>query len=144
MSTPARIGVFAAIAVAAIGAYFAFSGGSSKDGSTVSTSSGVKATTPAFRVVRAEVPVNASGPVGGIKLIRAFAGDRVVITVKSSGYSGEVHLHGFNIKHDITANGTAVFNLSPHDTSAPSALGVVEMELEDISAQIAKVEIRPS
>ena len=88
--------------------------------------------------------VKTSGPVGGVKTFKAFAGDRILIRVRSTDYKGEVHLHGFDIAKEITPGGEVEFSLSPRQTKDPKVQGVVEMELESTATLILKLEIQPS
>ena len=143
MSTRVRVGVLAAIVVLGAAAFLLLRG---SDGTSTTTTQSTKpvATTPATRVVRAKVVAQASGPVGGVRTLKAFAGDRIVITVKSVDYAGEVHLHGFDIHKDVTPGESVVFSLAPKQTESPKVQGIVEMELESASTQILKLEIQPS
>jgi hypothetical protein len=143
VSTRARIGVLAAIVVLGAAAFVLLSSGDDKE-SPPTPAPAITATTPAVRVVRAQVAVKTSGPVGGVKTVKAFSGDRVIITVKSIDYSGEVHLHGFDIAKEVAPGQALVYDLSPKQTRDPKVQGVVEMELEASSTQILKLEIQPS
>jgi len=118
-------------------------GGGPANTSSTTKSEAQTATTPAVRVVRRAIKVDANGPVGGVAEIRANAGDRIVITVTSVGYSGEVHLHGFDIKRDVAPGKPATFVIGAAETDSPKGQGSFEMELEDIAAQIAKLLISP-
>ena len=146
MSTRSRIAVAVAFIAAAAIAFLAIrSGGSSSDSTAVSTSRATKpvATTPAFRVLRVTVPVGKEGPTGGVRDISASAGERVVITVTSTGYSGEVHLHGFDIHHDVAPGSPAVFDVSQASTKTPKGQGSFDMELEATSTLIARLRVSP-
>lgn len=143
MSTRARAGVLAAIVVAALAAFFVFRGSSESSTTTTQPTKPV-ATTPAARVVAGSVEVKTLGPVGGVRTFKAFAGDRILLTVKSLDYTGEVHLHGFDIAKEVTPGQEVVFALSPAQTKNPKVEGVVEMELEATSTLILKLEIQPS
>jgi hypothetical protein len=137
--------VIAALAlIVAAGAAFAIAftqlGGS---GSSESSSSNATATTPAEQVVREAITVDANGPVGGVAEISARAGQRIVITVASTGYTGEIHLHGFNVKRDIAPGKPVVFVIAAAQTRQPQGQGSFEMELEATSTQIAKLLISP-
>jgi len=103
----------------------------------------VTATTPAERVVRRSISVSAAGPVGGVAEVSAQAGERVVITVSSTGYVGEIHLHGFDIKRDIAPGKKVAFVITAAQTRQPQGQGSFEMELEETSTQIAKLLISP-
>ena len=148
MTSQVRILVGLAL-VAAAAAAFVLSSSTLKDsesGSTVTVStvqSAVTATTPAERVVRKTVRVTSDGPVGGVVEIRARSGERLVVTVVSSGYSGEVHLHGFDIKKDVRPGQPVTFVITAAQTGQPQGQGSFEMELEGTATQIARLLISP-
>ena len=148
MTSQVRVLVGLAL-VAAVVAAFALSSSALKDGGSTSTEtvsagqSQVTATTPAERVVRKTVSLNNDGPVGGVVEIRAQAGDRLLVTVVSSGYSGEVHLHGFDIKKDVAPGRPVTFAVTAAQTSQPQGQGSFEMELEATATQIARLLISP-
>lgn len=100
-------------------------------------------TTPAIRVVRKAIAVGADGPVGGVAEVRAKAGNRVVITVRSTGFEGEVHLHGFDISRDVAPGKPAVFDIPASATKQPAGQGSFELELEQIGVQVAQLLISP-
>ena len=152
MSSRAKILVLVAAFAVAVGAFVALKPG---DGPSTTATTSVptsvattqpgkpQATTPAERVVRRTVTVDSNGPVGGVADVRANAGERIVITVKSTGYSGEVHLHGFDVMRDVAPGKPAVFAIIAAQTSKPQGQGSFELELEAISAQVAKLLISP-
>lgn len=111
--------------------------------STTAPKSTPVATTPAVRVIRKAIEVDANGAVGGVQQIDARSGDRIVIVVRSSGYSGEVHLHGFDIKREVAPGRPATFVIGAAQTSDARGQGSFEMELEGIAVQIAKLLISP-
>lgn len=152
MGTGSRIAVLVALVAAAVLAFVLIRGGdadspdrSGGESSGAATSSRPTATTPAFRVVRATVAVGADGPSNGVEVedIRAKAGSRIVVTVVSSGYRGEVHLHGFDIHRDVAPGEPAVFDLPPKTTAGSSGQGTFELELEAISTPIARLYVSP-
>lgn len=143
MGTRGKIGVLAAIVVAVVVAFFVFRGGSESTTTTTQPRKPV-ATTPANRVVADSIEVKSSGPVGGVHTFKAFAGDRILLRVRSVDYSGEVHLHGFDIAKEIAPGKEVVLELSPAQTKNPKVQGIVEMELESTSTLILKLEIQPS
>jgi hypothetical protein len=152
MSQRAKILTLVAAVVVAVGAFIALKpGDGSSTTATTSAPTSVtttepgkpKATTPAERVVRRTVTVDSGGPVGGVAEIRANAGERIVITVKSTGYSGEVHLHGFDVMRDVAPGKPAVFAVSSAQTSSAKGQGSFELELEAIAVQVAKLLISP-
>ena len=112
-------------------------------GSSEPTSTRATATTPAEKVVRAAITVDANGPVGGVADIFARAGERIVVTVSSTGYTGEIHLHGFNVKREVAPGKPVAFVITAAQTRQPQGQGSFEMELEATSTQIAKLLISP-
>ena len=145
MGTGSKIAVLVAVVAAAVVAFLLFSGGSGSSTQTTSvTETGKRiATTPAVRVVSAAVSVGASGPTGGVKDIAANAGDRIVITVQSTGYTGEVHLHGFDIHHDVAPGKPVAFVVPASATAKPEGQGSFEMELEATATLIARLRVSP-
>lgn len=148
MGTRARIAVSIAFIAAAVLAFVLFKGGSSSSttktaAATQTKSTAPVATTPAFRVIRADVRVGSSGPADGVADIKANAGDRIVITVTSTGFAGEVHLHGFDVHRDVSPGRPAVFDLSPKRTAQPEGQGSFEMELEATATLIARLRVSP-
>ena len=147
--------VVAAIAlIIAAGAAFAIAftqlggSGSSKSSSTTAAAvntatTAVTATTPAERVVRRAIKLDDNGPVGGVAEVTAQAGERIVITVSSSGYKGEIHLHGFDLKREIAPGKPVAFVITAAQTRQPQGQGSFEMELEATATQIAKLLISP-
>ncbi|MEI6448002.1 MAG: hypothetical protein WCO96_09015 [Actinomycetes bacterium] len=154
MSQRAKILTLVAAVAVAVGAFIALKPGDDpKPGPPAARPEGAGpsrpapdrpvASTPAQRVVRGTVTVDSNGPVGGVAEIRANAGERIVITVKSTGYSGEAHLHGFDVMRDVAPGKPAIFEVSAAQTSKPSGQGSFELELEAIAVQIAKLLISP-
>jgi len=142
------VAVLALILAAGAAFAIAFSqlGGSGASDSTPTTSNGTTtatATTPAVRVIRKAITVDANGPVGGVAEVSAKAGERIVITVSSTGYSGEIHLHGFDVKREIAPGKPVAFVITGAQTRQPQGQGSFEMELEATSTQIAKLLISP-
>ena len=96
-------------------------------------SSGNEATqTPT--VVRITV-VNAA-PQGGIVRKTVKQGDKVVISV-TSDTADEIHVHGYNLKRDVDAGGSARI---PFTATIP---GRFEVELESRGVQIADLTVQP-
>ncbi len=75
-------------------------------------------------------------PVGGVARLEYERGERVRFTVRSDS-AEEVHVHGFDLKKDVPANGTVRF-VFPADIE-----GVFEVELEGSHVQIAELRIQP-
>ena len=83
------------------------------------------------------IVVTGGKPVGGVQEIKATKDDVVRIEVTSEDTSSEVHLHGYDIKRDLSAGGSASFSFTAKNE------GIFEMELEDTATQIAKIVIEP-
>lgn len=75
-------------------------------------------------------------PAGGIVRQSVNEGDRVVIVVDSD-VSDEIHVHGYDLKKDVTAGGTARI---PFRATIP---GRFEVELESRGTQIAELTVNP-
>jgi hypothetical protein len=75
-------------------------------------------------------------PVGGVKKISVAKGDRIRLKVVSD-VADEIHVHGYDLKKDVAAGGTARF-------SFPATIdGRFEVELENAGQQIASLEVQP-
>jgi hypothetical protein len=75
-------------------------------------------------------------PVGGVARLEYESGQRVRFTVRSDS-ADEVHVHGFDIKKDVPANGSVRFEFRA------DIEGVFEVELETTHVQIAELRIEP-
>jgi len=106
--------------------------GSTSTGSTGSTST---ATTPEPAVQTIRV-VNGQ-PAGGIKTISYTKGDQVRLKVQSDT-ADEIHVHGYDLKKDVTAGGSVEFDFKA------TIEGRFEVELENAGTQIAMLEVDPS
>lgn len=82
------------------------------------------------------IVVRGGTPVGGVARLEYERGERVRFTVRSDS-AEEVHVHGFDLKKDVPANGTVRF-VFPADIE-----GVFEVELEGSHVQIAELRIEP-
>jgi|SRR6478609_9681113 len=106
--------------------------GSTSTGSTGSTST---ATTPEPAVQTIRV-VNGQ-PAGGIKTISYTKGDQIRLKVESDT-ADEIHVHGYDLKKDVTAGGSVEFDFEA------TIEGRFEVELENAGTQIAMLEVDPS
>jgi hypothetical protein len=93
--------------------------------------------TPVPRPAPGTIDIQGGKPVGGVKTITATKGERLVIYVTSSDTSGEIHLHGYDIKRNLRAGGRVTFSFTAN------AEGIFEMEIESTATQIAKLVVRP-
>ena len=102
---------------------------------TSSTGSTSTATTPEPAVQTVRV-VNGQ-PAGGIKTISYTKGDQVRLKVQSDT-ADEIHVHGYDLKKDVTAGGSVEFDFTA------TIEGRFEVELENAGTQIAMLEVDPS
>ena len=146
MSTGARLGILAGIIVVAIAVLVIAGGGGDDDKTTSTPSTTTAATTTSESTTTTQakpagpptntVNVKNAKPVGGIKKIEVKKGDAVKLVVKSDT-ADEIHLHGYDLKKDVTAGGTARFNFKA------TIDGNFEIELEDHKEQIAELTVQP-
>lgn len=142
-----RLLPLAAVLVAALVAFLVLRPGKEADPADSPPSTGAATTparsgSPSKAPARAAAPsptvirVRAGKPVGGLARLRAREGQRVRFVV-ASDVADEVHVHGYDLKRDVTAGGRAAFSFPATIT------GVFEIELESRGAQLAKLEVRP-
>jgi len=138
--------VAVAVIVAAIGSGDSDGGGTTA--ATTATTPAGRTTTPAGRtttatapaqppVARAAIEVKGGEAVGGVREISARKGERVSITVSSPDYSGEIHLHGYDLAREVAPGKPARFELTATQE------GVFEMEVEATSTEIAGLTVNP-
>ena len=150
MSTGARLGILAGIIVAAVLVLVIAGGGGSDNsstttsttttqssttgtttGTTTSTTTTAPAGPPAYRVT-----VRNAKPVGGVEAIKVNKGDEVRLLVKSDT-ADEIHIHGYDLKQEVPAGGTAAFKFKA------TIDGAFEIELENHGEQIAELTVEP-
>ena len=102
---------------------------------TSSTGSTSTATTPEPAVQTVRV-VNGQ-PAGGIKTISYTKGDQIRLKVQSDT-ADEIHVHGYDLKKDVTAGGSVEFDFKA------TIEGRFEVELENAGTQIAILQVNPS
>jgi hypothetical protein len=85
----------------------------------------------------ATVVVRDGKPVGGITRIEVKKGSRARIEVSSPDTSDEIHLHGYDLKRDLSAGGKVRFDFTAKND------GIYEMELEGAGVQIAELVVEP-
>ena len=86
---------------------------------------------PAPRIV-----VEGGQPRGGVERLSFDSGDRIRFVVRSD-VADEVHVHGYDVSHNVAAGGSVRF-------SFPARLeGVFEVELEERHVQIAELRVSP-
>jgi hypothetical protein len=76
-------------------------------------------------------------PAGGIKTISYTKGDQIRLKVQSDT-ADEIHVHGYDLKKDVTAGGSVEFDFKA------TIEGRFEVELENAGTQIAMLEVDPS
>jgi hypothetical protein len=102
---------------------------------TTDTGSTTTATTPEPAVQTVRV-VNGQ-PDGGIKTISYTKGDQIRLKVQSDT-ADEIHVHGYDLKKDVTAGGSVEFDFKA------TIEGRFEVELENAGTQIATLQVNPS
>lgn len=103
-------------------------GGANADAEPTATAS---ATPQAPRIV-----VRGGQPVGGVRKIAVKQGDPVAFTIQSDT-ADEVHVHGFDLKKDVSAGGRVSFAFKATIT------GVFDVELEGSGTQLASLTVNP-
>jgi len=132
MSRSGRIALIAAaIAVAGVAFVLVRSGSDDDGGSAQTTTQRIGA--PSAR----RIEVRGGEPVGGVQRISATKGDALRLVVGSSDTSGEVHLHGYDLKRDVAPGRPASFKFKA------DIEGAFEIELEDTATKIGNLEVRP-
>jgi hypothetical protein len=135
-SRAARLGVLAAVIVAAVGLFIVLDSGSDGNGGGDSTSSGAGSTTIAGPVV---LNVRDGEPVGGVQTLTYDKGDQVNLEVRLNRPEEKVHVHGYEIEKPAET--------SPVRLSFPAKLdGIFEIEvhhLDGTEAEIAELRVNP-
>jgi len=109
-------------------------GGSSDASGTTTTAPPPTTTAPVGRTVT--ITVKNAVPVGGIQRASVTKGDEVTLVVHSD-VADEIHVHGYNLKQDVAAGGTARI------TFVADVAGRFEAELEHHGTQIADLTVTP-
>jgi hypothetical protein len=109
------------------------SGSQTTDDSASETGTSTAPAQPAVQTVRV---VNGQ-PQGGVKRLEYKKGDRIRFKVQSD-VADEIHVHGYDLKKDVTAGGSVQFSF------AATIEGRFEVELENAGTQIAELEVTPS
>lgn len=145
MSRNARLGIAAAVLVAAVAAFVLLRPSDNEtttDTRAVSTAASdaqeTKTTTqsppPKPKVTR--IRVAGGEPVGGVRAIKLHKGDRIRVTV-TSDKPENAHLHGYDIKKPVGPGQPARYSVPARIT------GVFELELEESGVQLAKITVEP-
>ena len=109
-------------------------GGGSSDAAGTTTAHPTTTTAPVGRTVT--ITVKNAVPVGGIQRASVAKGDEVTLVVHSD-VADEIHVHGYNLKQDVAAGGTAKI------TFVADVPGRFEAELEQHGTQIADLTVTP-
>lgn len=107
--------------------------------STAETGARTPAATTPRRAAAPAVPrivVRDLEPVGGVKELVFRKGDTIRFTVVSD-QPEEVHLHGYDVSHDVAPGRPATF-------AVPAKIeGIFEAELEHTGTEIASITVEP-
>jgi cytoskeletal protein RodZ len=110
--------------------------GDDSGSTSTSTSTSTSASTPAVPASQTVTVVNGQ-PQGGVKTVSFKKDDQVVLKVQSD-VADEIHVHGYDLKKDVTKGGSVTFNFKA------TIEGRFEVELENAGTQIANLEVTPS
>lgn len=136
----AAVCVLAAVALGGCGSDDGESASSTE--TTTTTEATTTTTTEKTTTTEAEAPtivrvtVVDGAPRGGIVRRTVNKDDQVVLVV-TSDVADEIHLHGYDVAHDVEAGGTARL---PFKATIP---GRFEAELESRGVQIADITVEP-
>lgn len=116
-------------------------GGESSTPTTTTTESTTTVATTETRVtsgtpdlVPISIAIEGGKPVGGIKRATVNKGSTVELVVHSD-VADEIHVHGYDLKKDVDAGGTATISFT---ADIP---GVFEAELEDAGLEILQLTV---
>lgn len=87
---------------------------------------------PTVQLIR----VRSGRPVGGVQTVEAKKGDTVRFRVQTETPQ-EVHLHGYDVTEDTTAERPAEFRFEADQT------GIFEIEIHGTHTQIAELKVEP-
>lgn len=89
--------------------------------------------TPAVRTVT--ITIVGGEPEGGIQRVTVDRGETITLVVTSDA-PGTVHVHGYDLTEEVTAEGRAEV------TFTADSPGVYEVEIEETNIVIAELEVR--
>jgi cytoskeletal protein RodZ len=112
------------------------SGENETESESGSGSDSTSTSAPAVPAAQTITVVNGQ-PQGGVKTVSFKKNDRVVLKVQSD-VADEIHVHGYDLKKDVTKGGTVTFDFKG------TIEGRFEVELENAGTQIANLEVTPS
>jgi hypothetical protein len=141
MSRGMRLGLLAAVIVAAIVGFVIAQPGDDDETKTTTTAPAPPAGAQdkprkPRRPPYVQIRVVGGKPAGGVRKLKVDKGERVRFVVRSD-VTDEVHVHGYDISRDVPAGGSVKFNF-------PARIdGSFEIELESRQEQIAELEVQP-
>jgi hypothetical protein len=141
MSRGMRLGLLAAVIVAAIVGFVIAQPGDDDETKTTTTAPAAPAGAQdkprkPRRPPYVQIRVVGGKPAGGVRKLKVDKGERVRFVVRSD-VTDEVHVHGYDISRDVPAGGSVKFNF-------PARIdGSFEIELESRQEQIAELEVQP-
>ncbi len=156
MTSSQRLALSLAAAALLIGGFFVAQG---SDEDTVTTAPGTPAVTSATAPDPASAPTGSTAPttaappkpaepavplvvvrggrpVDGVKDLTFKKGEKARFAVRSD-VADEIHLHGYDLKKDVSAGGTVTFSFTAKID------GIFEVELENAGVQIASLKVTP-
>jgi hypothetical protein len=134
------------VVLASLGACNGDGGGAGGDGATSSTSAPSEERTTSSTTPGASTSTTAAGNVitvvvkggkveGGFRRVKVKLGTPIVLRVMSDT-ADEVHVHGYDVKVDVAAGGTADVSFTP------DIPGVFEVELEERKLTLLELEVQ--
>ncbi len=109
--------------------------GSTTTSATSTTTNGTRPPAPP-PPANVRIVVRGGEPVGGIRNVTVSKGRQVVLIVNSD-VADEVHLHGYNLKRDVTPGTPARLPFRA------TINGTVEVELEERGVPLARITTQP-
>ena len=147
-----RIAVVIAAIVVAVAAFVLLGSGDDETESPTTTAATPAATTPGPTTDAPSEPTEApteepaaegiaievrdGEPVGGVQEIRASQGETVEFSV-ASDRDDEIHVHGYDVRKDVTAGAPARFSFEADIT------GIFEIELENARLLVGNLRVEP-
>ena len=130
-----RVAFVVAVVAVAVGTL----GGCGHGASTApGADAGASAKPPAASTVRTiSIKVRGGKASGDTGRIAVPQGTPIVLSV-SSDVADEIHVHGYDLKKDVSKGGSVTFNFKA------TIEGRFEVELENAGTQIANLEVTPS
>jgi hypothetical protein len=135
------LGIAVVIAIVAV-VILAASGGSGNDESSDTSAQATPAATATAGAGETATPTATAKPEpplvtgNGIAKLRFKQGDTVVFRVRVNT-ADEVHVHGYDLKKDVTPGQTVTFSFPA------SITGIFEIEFENAGRQIAQLRVDP-